>query len=306
MKTRLVTGLAPIASSPDSHKGAQGFIYADMLDAHVNHSKGKIENFDSYDEVYLYHGNDFSGNLNLFGGIEKNLHMVDTWNKLARHPGLRSLGIPMPAYGEMFRERLKASDADMHVLDADDVPVFSHPTGKVNTLVIGDSHATSLHGIGSMISVPYQTLYGALKKGLASFVPDDVEYENLWFYFGNIDIRHHLVDHDLSLLAYYRLQLRALNAKCVAPLPIENESRVIPKSGWHKGRPFNGSWAQRNDIRKKFMEEMSDYIAFEWEYLENEDGELDFRHMEKPRSVHLSARSYPFFIHPNDNAGLLI
>jgi len=86
------------------------------------------------------------------------------------------------------------------------------------------------------------------------------------------------------------------------PLPIEDESRKLPKSGYYKGRPFWGSWEDRNRAREIFIETAknenerinSRVRLIEWtDYLKNPQGQLDFAHMEKPRSVHLSRASYP-------------
>ena len=86
------------------------------------------------------------------------------------------------------------------------------------------------------------------------------------FYFGNIDIRHHLCRQDnpeqatKELVRKYVEQARAIanfhNAtiRLYEPLPIENPSRKIPKTGWHKGAPFCGDWPSRNFVRKLFRE----------------------------------------------------
>ena len=59
----------PIASRVASHRGAQGVIYADMIgNCDVNYS-GKIEDHNQYDRMWVYHGNDWNGGMNLFGGV---------------------------------------------------------------------------------------------------------------------------------------------------------------------------------------------------------------------------------------------
>ena len=86
------------------------------------------------------------------------------------------------------------------------------------------------------------------------------------------------------------------------PLPIENESRKIPKSGWHKGTPFYGNWTQRNKIRNVFIESLEEYCEkndinlIRWtNKLLNSSKELGFEYMEKPQSVHLSREYYPYW-----------
>ena len=75
MKKVLLTGLGPISNKIHSHKAAQAIIYADQLevagyDVTINLVNDKIYDYNPYDEVYIYHGSDWSGNLNLFGGIQ--------------------------------------------------------------------------------------------------------------------------------------------------------------------------------------------------------------------------------------------
>ena len=75
MKKILLTGLGPISNKIHSHKAAQAIIYADQLkqagmDVTINLVSNKIIDYTPFEEIYFYHGSDWSGNLNLFGGIE--------------------------------------------------------------------------------------------------------------------------------------------------------------------------------------------------------------------------------------------
>ena len=95
------------------------------------------------------------------------------------------------------------------------------------------------------------------------------------------------------------------------PLPIENESRKIPKGGQYKGEPFYGSWEERNTIRQIFISTL-DSLSNErvkskaWaDYLLNDKGELDFQHMEANRSVHLSRAAYPYWTGLETNKNIL-
>jgi hypothetical protein len=179
------------------------------------------------------------------------------------------------------------------------------PTTKV---VAGDSHAICMYRPGWFVnSVPFKTLHGALKEGLSSFIRP--HHEIAEFYFGNIDVRHHLVrqsdpaeaPRDLAKRYYEQLsQLDLAKVSAYELLPIENESRALPKTGYYKGTPFYGEWEHRESVRLIFKDEMKKLCAqgsvnfIEWtDYLMNDKGELDFAHMEKPKSVHLSRDSYP-------------
>jgi hypothetical protein len=130
------------------------------------------------------------------------------------------------------------------------------------------------------------------------------------FYFGNIDIRHHLCRQDYPLVACFELvdryveQLTEFSNKKISvyePLLIENESRKLPKSGYYKGQPFYGSWSERNDMREMFVGRLKDKLPSwielkEWtKALRNTKGELDFKYMEDRGSVHLARHSYPYW-----------
>jgi hypothetical protein len=178
----------------------------------------------------------------------------------------------------------------------------------VNRVVAGDSHAICMYRPGWFVnSVPFKTLHGALKQGLQSFI--EPHHEIAEFYFGNIDVRHHVMrqsnpeqaTRDLANRYYEQLsQLDLAKVYAYELLPIENESRALPKTGYYKGTPFYGDWASRETVRLIFKDEMKKLCAqgsvnfIEWvDYLMNDKGELDFEHMEKPKSVHLSRNSYP-------------
>lgn len=93
--------------------------------------------------------------------------------------------------------------------------------------------------------------------------------------------------------AYPRVEITA-----VAPLPIEDESRRLPKSGWYKGTPFYGSWDERTDLRHNMTVEMSRWEEFS--LYEHPDsftdlaGALSLDVMEKPQSVHIRPDQYLF------------
>ena len=158
------------------------------------------------------------------------------------------------------------------------------------------------------VSVPFSTLHGSIKKGFQYFIPSDGKYDEMETYFGNIDIRHHLCRFEnrkekiIELVERYVNECKRISdiyncsMRIWEPLPIENESRKLPKTGYYKGTPFFGSWQERNDVRNMFIDELvkRDVDVFHWtEKLKNSKGELSFDCMEKPQSVHLSREFYP-------------
>jgi hypothetical protein len=162
-------------------------------------------------------------------------------------------------------------------------------------------------------SVPFKTLNGALNVGLNTFIEEFTSIDNVAsveFYFGNIDVRHHLcriegnsIDNAKLLANRYVEAVEALpirDAAIYELLPIENESRKLPKTGYYKSKPFHGSWIERNAVRHAFNDQceslckQSKIRFIRWtDYLLNAKFELDFAYMEKPHSIHLSREFYP-------------
>ena len=136
---------------------------------------------------------------------------------------------------------------------------YPNPTRKI---VIGDSHSICMYRPGWTVnSVPFKTLNGAINDGFDKYIPFD--YEEIECYFGNIDIRHHVIrlgQKIEDLADRYIEEANKYNAKIYELLPIEDVSRRIPQSGYYKGQPFYGSWSERNDARNKF----NDYIEKEY------------------------------------------
>ena len=317
MKKVLLTGLGPISNKIHSHKAAQGIIYADQLknagyDVTINLVNNKIYDYSPYEEVYVYHGSDWGGSLNLFGGIQAYTN-TDFVKALSEYKGtVKSILIEFPDYAKLFQDRLtKANltwDVDWDNLSAMTKAEVVDPN-KIKfykNVSFGDSHAISMYRPGwENISVPFSTLHGSINRGFETFICEKAEYDNIETYFGNIDIRHHLCRFDDPILEAQKLAKRYVdeitrigdkyNAKVKVwePLPIENESRKVPKTGWYKGTPFYGTWQQRTDVRNAFIDALHCDV-FRWtENLVNEKGELDFQYMEKPQSIHLSRAAYP-------------
>ena len=317
MKKVLVTGLGPISNKIHSHKAAQGIIYADQLkhagmDVTINLVNNKIYDYSPYDEVYVYHGSDWGGSLNLFGGIQAYTN-TDFVKALSEYKGtVKSILIEFPDYAKLFQDRLTkanltwdvnwdnlASMTNAEVVDPNQVRSYKNVS-------FGDSHAISMYRPGwENISVPFSTLHGSINRGFDTFLSKDASYDYIETYFGNIDIRHHLCRFDDPILEAQKLAKRYINeinkigdiynaeVKVWEPLPIENESRKVPKTGWYKGTPFYGTWQQRTDVRNAFIDALHCDV-YRWpQSLVNKKGELDFAHMEKPQSIHLSRAAYP-------------
>lgn len=297
-----------------------------------------ISDFNQFDSLIVYHGNDFTGTTNLFGGLAKfpYIHNFVNFSKFRNHyagylkSGIYSLMIDMPDYAGMIKtlmdrpssqgkvnpEWLEADFDNLKLMQERSITVKPKPRDKV---VAGDSHTTCMYRPGwDVNAVIYKTLYGALKTGLEQYVsfrrPLD-QLKEIEFYFGNIDVRHHLCRQPDPLEATRELARRYYAAvadlefdgekRVYELLPVENERRSLPKTGYYEGTPFFGAWKDRDDCRQLFRDtllrcekETGDVKVVLWvdKYLIiNEAGELDFRSMEQPHSVHLSRASYPWW-----------
>jgi hypothetical protein len=325
MKVLLTQPLSPVSNKIHSHKASQGIIYADQLrnagyDVTVHMTGKQLYDYNEYDIVALYHGNDWGGSLNLFGGLE-NYANIEYIIALSNFNGeVWSLAIDMPDYHSMLyprvdkarkegkklnRDWLQINWGNLELIQKQAKTLDPNLAKKYPKIAIGDSHAICMYRPGWMnVSTPFKTLHGAIKMGFESFIPVG-EYNAIETYFGNIDVRHHLMrfpeEHTLDLAKRYVEECVRISTVYGAHvtiwelLPIENESRVLPKTGYYKGTPFYGTWDEREGRRKLFNQYIKDHHeVYEWTSgLLNSKGELDFEKMEKPKSVHLSRASYP-------------
>ena len=265
---------------------------------------------------------EFNGeSLNLFGGAQdepaKRLGRLLSVDPLA----IVSLDRAMPDYGALGKGRLKACsdlwrDTDWDgITDACSKMDFMTQESmanhiKLDHLALGDSHTFSMYKPGMAVCRnDGQTMYGALKKGLKTFIePFGPQIKKLTLYFGNIDIRHHLMRQEnpelalSNMLIEYEKQIKELNmdyVELISALPIENESRKLPKTGFYKGTPFTGTWGERTKLVEQFNDTLADICTRNgWDHYKHPEvyknckGELDFEVMELPQSVHLRRSFY--------------
>jgi len=318
MKNIINCPFIPIAKRHASHRGAAGVMYGDMIkekygNCDVNYG-GEIQDHNDYDCLWVYHGSDWSGGINMFGGVYGFPYVKNTVNFSKFKGKVYSIGIDFPPYHEMVKSKLESAKKEVqpewHDVDLKNLERMFNEAIRVdypnptNKLVIGDSHSICMYRPGWTVnSVPFKTLNGALTEGFQTYfppiVPGDDDHQ-IECYFGNIDIRHHVVrlDQDVEALAdRYMAEAEKWKAKIYELLPIECPTRAIPQSGWYKGQPFYGSWSERNDARNKFNNYIEkEYGIIRWTgHLFDKEGKLDFKYMEKPKSIHLSREFYPYW-----------
>ena len=343
MKIAIDQVVGTVSPRPTSHKGGWAYLWANQFKHYLNQlGEGGVEikvlhndePWDDCDLILLDHGMEFTGEtLNLFGGAQD--EPAKRLNRLIEHSceKLVSLDRPMPDYGSLGKGRLKACSDLWRNTDWDAISVAcskmdnftQQKMGKVfNHLLLGDSHSFSMYKPGMVVSRnDGQTLFGALKQGLKSFIKPFDDVKNLTLYFGNIDIRHHLMRQSDpfgsldSMLDEYFKQIKDLgmdSIELIETLPIENESRRLPKTGYYKGTPFAGTWAERTKLHQlwnirldQFVRRNPELNAILYKHPEvykNSKGELDFDVMEKPKSVHLARLYYRWDLEkdePNSN-----
>lgn len=303
-----------------SHKSAWPHMLANQLINAGYHNTTVItsvdEDWTQYDRIILDHGMEFKGTFNIFGGANDDLY--HQLNRLFCGVRMYSMHHDMPDIGELITKRLKTGSELFKTLEdkielateiCKSVPRVDH-IDKTDKLCFGDSHSFSMYTPGFMCDRnDGLTLFGTLRRGLDGYVYPWVK--SLRVYLGNIDIRHHLMRQDKpaealkKMVLDYENQLLQLQERgveeieVIQALPIENESRKLPKTGYYKGTPFAGTWAERTELVKQFnraIDEMCERNGWDcYEHPEvytNTLGELSFDVMEKPKSVHLSREYY--------------
>jgi hypothetical protein len=307
-----------LSDKPSSHKSGWAFMLCNQL-WNAGYKAAEVittteKDWSDYDVILIEHGMEYKGTFNIFGGAND-----DLYNQINRifTTGIRmySLHHDMPNIGDLITSRLKTGSDLFKTLESRINEATKICTQiqrvdlieKTNRLCFGDSHSFSQYTPGYMCDRnDGMTLFGTLKKGLKNFI--DPGIHSLRIYLGNIDIRHHLMRQEKPIEALtkmvldYEQQLIGLNIEeieVVQALPIENESRALPKTGFYKGTPFAGAWTERTLLVATFNKLIEDMCARNgwptWKHPEvykNPLGELDFEVMEKPKSVHIAREYY--------------
>ncbi len=327
----VVSPITNHANRTTSHRTGWGRMWAKCLDSKLSFNN----DWSKENIVYFEHGMEFNEKSK---GVNVFLKEPKSWDKLAEKARmfesfegkLVSLDIDCPDYGARLKSRVRDhSTQAFKNLDFDKISeacsraeTIRQEDLKKNGIVLGDSHALSAWRADAYLSRnDGQTLNGAINRGFDSWTSrfmHDRSTKPLFLrtYFGNIDIRHHICrlatdsqdqrELTMDLVKRYVAELQSWQERnavecieVVASLPIENESRKLPKTGYFKGKPFWGTWEERDSVHKVFNEALNlecqknGFSFITWpDNFTNEAGELDFRYMEKPRSVHVSPEHY--------------
>jgi len=169
---------------------------------------------------------------------------------------------------------------------------------KKQNIVIGDSHSLSVwpNSDYEINRIDGKTLFGYLKQPL-----DLSSYKDIILYFGNIDIRFHLCRQKnpekatIELFERYINYAKKYNATITNLLPIESESRKLPKTGYYLDQKFFGSREERQELVYIANDIMNNsglnVITWPKDWYENIPY-YEKEVMERTQSVHLKPRYY--------------
>jgi hypothetical protein len=322
----IVSPITNHANKTTSHRTGWARMWKNCLDSKLSFNS----DWSKETVVYFENGMEFNENSK---GVNVFLKEPKSWDKLAEKAKmiesfegeLFSLDIDCPDYGARLRSRVREHSTENYKsLDFDKISkvcsrakTIRQQDLKRKGLVLGDSHALSAWRADAYLCRnDGLTLNGAIKRGFDEWTNEYSDLEFLRTYFGNIDIRHHvcrlattpndqnnlvldLVNRYIDELKSWQDRNKVSTIEVVASLPIENESRKLPKTGYFKSQPFWGSWHERDAAHQLFDDKLrsacdaNGFVFVEWpKHFINEEGELDFSFMEKPRSVHISPEHY--------------
>jgi hypothetical protein len=263
--------------------------------------------------VYIEHGVNFGGTLNLFGGVTDQI--INRLEELIEHKGnLVSLDIPMPDYAQQLGKRSAPrltqgllAALNTRLLDSTTLTQFDL---KSDLVAIGDSHSTAYCPKGgSVILTNGLTLHGALEKG--HFVEQIGRLvhkpRRVTLVCGSIDIRHHIGRFEahegavMVLCNKYSGLIDFLNneygieVEVAAPVPVEWEERKIPQTGFYKKTAFTGTQTTRRQWTNQFISHMTESHSVvsppaEWYSMDGE--EYAKTYMEPNSSVHIAPPFY--------------
>ena len=178
MKKGMIGILNNPASAETSHSAGAVYVMKELMECEILNER---DNWNDYHELIIFHGANFRpGSYNVIGGL--NDKVFQRIKKLQDYDGkVYSLdGFDMQDF--ILKRKLK--DITYHKT----IPPITTPMKK--NLAIGDSHVLSVwpNRDYEINRTDGKTIFGYLKNP-----PDLNRYEKLIFYFGNIDLRFHLM-----------------------------------------------------------------------------------------------------------------
>lgn len=302
-KYALVSMMGNVGSTLNSQGGGYGLIATKMIKDFFPEDQIDVnvspEKWQDYDALFICEGVNFvPGSFNVPGGPQP-LH-YEKMKAIGNYRGIVKF-INNQFDFEGFNKRLKIENLNFPV--GNFVDLFNSYGNKARKCVVGDSHALSVwRPKYSLNFTPGRTLHGFLKRNTPELMNE--VFDETVLYFGNIDIRFHLMRQEKPFSAtvdlftrYVEFARQLNNVTLVNLLPVEHESRKIPGTGLYKKQPFFGTRSERMQLwetANKIMNE-SGLKTIQWpkEWVD-EDGTKMLDILEMKQSVHLKPKHYPF------------
>lgn len=327
--------LSNITTRDGSHKGGWTRLLKCQLFNLGFHNVTVLTNknhLSEFDVIIFDLGAEFSGSLNMFGGLDEKV--FKRLSEIKDFKGkLFSWKNDLPSIASLDGRRTNASTceafkatAPTFLREVQDVlntaNVFQHAY-KTKKVLIGDSHTPSVWTPEFMIERrDGRTLKGMVDNGTihkivnTNFRFHGMDIDTVHVHCGSIDVRHHAMRESSGFEYIANLTSQLLqklmdisDAKLIVThtMGIEDESRDLPKTGYFKGTPFFGSWAARDKCRQIFNAVMDELPKMDHDseviqlpnYFFDEAGKLRFDVMEVPQSVHLSPEHYRWDLDQN-------
>lgn len=303
MKAGVIGMLNNVGSSTSHHGGGY---YHVMMSILKSEHKGELvfnpdpSTWNEYERLYILEGVNYQENtFNFIGGPQPE-HRAKL-EAMANYKGI-VIAVNVPIDLNVFNKRFGVD----HVFPAINCINYAKHYGKdTRKLVRGDSHSLSVWKPGfGLDRTDGKTLFGFLKDADSLVTELNEKYDQVVLYFGNIDLRFHLMRQDNPAEAtgqlfrrYVEFAKKLNNATLVNLLPVENESRKIPGTGLYLKKPFFGTRQERmvlRDTANRIMNH-SGLNTLQWpdEWIDD-DGMKMFEYMEPKQSVHLKPKYYMF------------
>ncbi len=305
MLVGLVSMMGNVGATLNSQGGGYGLIQTKMLWDNHPHDTVDVNpppsTWGNYDLLYICEGVNFvAGSFNVPGGPQP-LH-TEKMKAIADFKGELRYSNSIFDFNK-FNQRLKIEATFPETHRVSFYNTFLAHGLESRKAVIGDSHALSVWKPQHTLDFTAgRTLHGFLKRESIEHINN--RFDEVTLYFGNIDLRFHLMRQENPQQAtadlfnrYVDFAKQLKKATLVELLPVEHESRKIPGTGLYKKQPFFGTRLERMQLREIANEIINnsglEVIQWPTEWID-EDGTKMLDILEMKQSVHLKPKHYPY------------
>ena len=305
MLVGLVSMMGNVGATLNSQGGGYGLIQTKMLWDNHPHDTVDVNpppsTWGNYDLLYICEGVNFvAGSFNVPGGPQP-LH-TEKMKAIADFKGELRYSNSIFDFNK-FNQRLKIEATFPETHRVSFYNTFLAHGLESRKAIIGDSHALSVWKPQHTLDFTAgRTLHGFLKRESVEQINN--RFDEVTLYFGNIDLRFHLMRQENPQQAtadlfnrYVEFAKQLKKATLVELLPVEHESRKIPGTGLYKKQPFFGTREERMQVREIANEIINnsglEVIQWPSEWIDA-DGTKMLDILEMKQSVHLRPKHYPY------------